>query len=384
MLPKDIFLYLIGNRGAIERIAGFRIAWVVGAILVLTAGIARNYDHLDLLREPEAFYGPFLASIISTEFIYWWVGAGLKLKRAGDHRPQRTSFLGFVWLTAPCAWVYAIPVEHCTDMLTATKWNVAFLAIVSFWRVAILTRVLAVLTEVRWTRCLLFVLAPASLEMAVGSWFKSLSLIGIMGGVRLSPHTEFLVSASDFTLQASIVVFLVCLGAILYGRGKAAVKPLMRPSLGGSTSVIGLALVALVGWMLLAIPMQQKVRNLHIFGSYVRKGDLTKAAEFASSRTRADFPVSYAMPPDPYGWGPKASEVLNEIPRNTPEWLRKEWRLNRLVASAGGLGHSNEWRMIARKHPDLNEAVLQYAAYLRGKPERTVEEDAWLVRFDAE
>lgn len=70
MRPADIPLFLIGNRGAIERLAATRHAWVTGAILVLTAGIARNYDHLDLLYQPEWFIGPFAASLVSIGFIF--------------------------------------------------------------------------------------------------------------------------------------------------------------------------------------------------------------------------------------------------------------------------------------------------------------------------
>src|SRR5687768_8310170 len=78
MRPSDLFLYLFGHRGAIERIAGSRRAWAVGALLVLTAGIARNYDHLYLPLQLEAFLGPFVASLFSTVFIFYWANGVLK------------------------------------------------------------------------------------------------------------------------------------------------------------------------------------------------------------------------------------------------------------------------------------------------------------------
>ncbi len=57
MRPSDLFLYLFGHRGAIGRIAGSRDSWAVGALLVITAGMARNYDHFYLPWQPEAFLG---------------------------------------------------------------------------------------------------------------------------------------------------------------------------------------------------------------------------------------------------------------------------------------------------------------------------------------
>jgi hypothetical protein len=190
MRVLDPLLFLAGHRGAIERIAATRHAWIVGAILVLSAGIARNYDHLDLLREPEWFIGPFAASLVSIIFIFLWICGPLKLGKVGGLGKQLGTFLTLAWMTAPCAWLYGIPAESMTDIVTATKWNIAFLAVVSLWRVAIMTRSVAVLTGVKAIRVLPLILAPAALEMMVGSFFKSLSLIGVMGGVRLPPHTE--------------------------------------------------------------------------------------------------------------------------------------------------------------------------------------------------
>jgi hypothetical protein len=129
MRPADLLLFLVGHRGAIERIAASRAALGIGALLVLTAGIARNYDHLDLLRAPEWFLAPFLVSMFSGTIVFasaYWL---LALGAVGKVAPQYLTFLSLFWLTAPCAWLYAIPVESSTDLLTATRFNVGFLAI---------------------------------------------------------------------------------------------------------------------------------------------------------------------------------------------------------------------------------------------------------------
>ena len=332
MSPADLFRYLAGDRASIERIAASRWAWLVGAILVVTAGIARNYDHLYFLREVEWFAGPFAASVFSTVFIFIWANVVLRFGRHGSRWKQLLTFLTLFWLTSPCAWLYAIPVESWTDLLTATKWNVAFLAVVSIWRVGLITRALSVLTGVYWLRCLAAVLAPAALEMMVGSYFKSLSLVGIMGGVRLPPHTEFLVDATDFTATASFWVFLFVLIATPFVKsGQRAERPILRPAEPMTSSVWKYALVILVAWWLAVFPMQIKTRNLYVFRNLVNSQRYREAAAFASELTRNDFPSSQFIPPNPYGFGHKVHELYDQIPSNTPPWLREEWRKNELI-----------------------------------------------------
>lgn len=329
MSPADLFRYLAGNRASIERIAASRWAWLIGAILVLTAGIARNYDHLYLLKEVEWFTGPFGASLFSTVFIYWWINAVVRQNRHGNRAKQQLTFLTLFWLTSPCAWLYAIPVESWTDLLTATKWNVTFLAVVSIWRVALITRAVSVLTGVYWLRCLGAVLAPAALEMMVGSYFKSLSLVGIMGGVRLPPHTAFLVDASDFTATASLWIFLFVLIATPFVKsGQRAEQPLLRPAIALESSVWKCALLLLSAWVLVVIPMQMKTRNLYRFRELIEQQRFDEVARLASGLTRNDFPRSQFIPPDPYKRSSNDHPLFLQAPKDTPPWLRLEWEQN--------------------------------------------------------
>jgi hypothetical protein len=57
------FAYLAGRRQAILEIATDRSALGVGTLLVLSAGLARNYDRASLLHEPWRLLGPFVASL---------------------------------------------------------------------------------------------------------------------------------------------------------------------------------------------------------------------------------------------------------------------------------------------------------------------------------
>lgn len=382
MRPSDIFLYLIGNRAAIHRIAATPWAWLVGAVLVLTAGLARNYDHLDLLRQPSWYIGPFAASIFSTLFIFLWVTGGLKLgKHKGSGRNLLT-FLNLFWLTAPCAWIYGIPVELFTDILTATKWNIAFLAIVSIWRVALIIRAVSILTESPWPRVTLLILTPAAFEMMVGSFFKGRSIVGIMGGVRLPPEDALLIQATNFTSMASFWTFVICLVAILVIRG-ASKKPLHRDSSGFPKSSMILACTTLLIWILIAIPFQPVIQNRHHLEELIRQEKYEVAIEFASSKQRSDFPKIHYLAPDPtiyrYNY---PLEPLEKLPADAPEWLREEWTNNAIVAYTSSMYVLEEQiDHLKTHHPEIFAALRDYQATLESKSELTWQESSWLSRF---
>ena len=382
MRAADPFLYLLGHRGAIERIAATRHAWMVGAILVLSAGIARNYDHLDLLREPEWFIGPFVASAVSVVFIYLCIAGRLKLDAVGNYHTQWGTFLTLAWLTAPCAWLYGIPVESMTDIITATKWNIAFLAIVSLWRVALMTRAVAVLTGVRTTRALVLVLAPAAFEMMVGSVFGSRSLVQIMGGVRLPPHTELLHQSGQFAVEASFWVFLLSVWLCWRIKG-VALTPLDRPGTGKlPRPAIALALASLAAWALAALPFHGNIVNRDRLKQLVNSKKFPEAVAFASSKTRADFPPDHYLPPAPDGWS-FPLDLLDALPADAPGWLREEWMGNAVEAFVLKRGiRSDIWEELLESHPAVAAGVKARAEELRSRPERSWDERNWLRHFD--
>ncbi len=381
MKPSDLVLYLFGHRGAIERVAAARHGWLIGAILVITAGIARNYDHLDLLRQPEWFIGPFAASLVSICFIFLWISGPLKLRSAGSHRRQAGTFLVLAWLTAPCAWLYGIPAETMTDILTATKWNVAFLAIVSLWRVAIIVRAVSVLAEVSWLRVLPLVLAPAALEAALGSFFQGISLVGIMGGVRLPPETELLVAAARFTNSVSIWLFAACVIAGFLIKGIAR-SPLFRPTRSEPKSLIPATLAALLAWLVPAAAMHPAMANRHQLQTLIDCRDYVAVVAFASGKTRGDFPRHHYLPPEPARWFPP--KLLDALPENAPGWLREQWVENAIESLKMSDSHQREeWQETFRRYPEIPQAIARHAAELRGRSDRLDREETyWLRHYD--
>lgn len=378
----DPLLFLAGHRGAIERIAATHRAWMIGAILVLSAGIARNYDHLDLLREPEWFIGPFVASAVSVVFIFLCIAGRLKLDAVGNYHRQWGTFLTLAWMTAPCAWLYGIPVESMTDITTATKWNIAFLGIVSLWRVVLMTRAVAVLTGVTSRRALALILAPAAFEMMVGSVFKSMSLVQIMGGVRLPPHTKLLQEASHFATEASFWVFVVAVIACWRIKG-VAVTPLDRTSTAvAPRSAFMLAVASVAAWALAALPFHGEIVNRDRLEHLVDERKFSEAVAFASSKTRADFPRHYDVPPDPHR-GRFPFGLLDAMTPATPGWLREEWTENAYLAYSSNFSFNPEsWERFCKSHPSLADRIRAHARQLRADPSRDSDERDWLMFYE--
>lgn len=205
--------FLFGSQDAARKLARWRWTLLLGLILVASAGIARRYDVEGGLSGGWWFLGPLLVSLFSASLIYCLsVLPLLKFDKRIDARPGRSFliFLGLFWLTAPCAWLYALPVEKWTDTpLVAAQINVALLAVVASWRVWIIARACQAVTGQGSLRCLLAVLWPAALELALVSYaasFLNHSLAASMGGVReVPPEDVFMLAVYDLSTVGGLL-----------------------------------------------------------------------------------------------------------------------------------------------------------------------------------
>src|SRR5262249_47045734 len=94
------------------------------------------------------------------------------------------SFLALFWMTAPLAWLYAIPYERFLSEGAATKANLWTLGLVAVWRVALMVRVVQVLTGRRVISSLFLVMAFADAVALVAELMMPAPVLAIMGGVR--------------------------------------------------------------------------------------------------------------------------------------------------------------------------------------------------------
>jgi hypothetical protein len=252
------------------------------------------------------------------------------------------------------------------------------------WRVALVIRAVAIVWEAPWLRVSLLVIAPAALEMMVGSTFKGRSLVGIMGGVRLPPHDELLLDATTFTAIASFWIFLATFIAMFFIRGSAKM-PLHRQGSAFPKSALIPAIAAVLVWAGIAIPFQPQIQNRHRLAELIRQGDHEAAIAFASSKRREDFPAIHYLAPDPthyiYNY---PLEPLEKLPRDAPAWLREEWTNNAIEAHKSPFVINDPERLahLRDNHPGIFSALREYESHLRSKPSLNSDESRWLSRFE--
>jgi hypothetical protein len=178
--------YLLGNGEAILRIAASRNAVWLGLLFVISAGFAREYDGEYLLAEPWHLALPFVASL-GTSFLLFsllWLLARGRSRAGVSFFAGYRSFLGLYWLTAPLAWLYAIPVERFLDPVAAAEANLWLLGIVSAWRVFLMIRVAIALFGASVFGAVASVLLFADVVALVLIYFTPMPVVSFMGGVH--------------------------------------------------------------------------------------------------------------------------------------------------------------------------------------------------------
>jgi hypothetical protein len=190
--------YLVGDERAIRTLAASSWALPVGFLFVLSAALAREYDGQDLLHEPRHLLLPFGASIITSLVLFTFAFG----------QPRRyLAFLALFWLTAPLAWLYAVPYERFLTAADAVRANLWTLGLVSAWRVALMVRILVALLGYTTWAALWMVLAVADGVALVGALSLPFSLMDTMAGIR---PTE-----AD-AVQGSVAVTVMAFGGILF------------------------------------------------------------------------------------------------------------------------------------------------------------------------
>lgn len=149
---RDVQNTLLFRREALSiTYSGRHLAF--GCLATLVAGAGRHWDN----PRAEVFQNlgfVSLSVIIGLSLVLWLMTWPLG--------PDNWSFrrvLTFCSLTAPLAWLYAVPVERWMPLSSAQAINVWFLAVVALWRVALWWRFLDVSARlssgVRLVACLL-------------------------------------------------------------------------------------------------------------------------------------------------------------------------------------------------------------------------------------
>ena len=191
----------------------YRNAFLIFAIAASwLAGVGRYWDH------PSAYWWQYagLGSVVYVgilTIVLWLITLPL--------RPKNWGFLTvfvFVGLTAPPAWLYAIPVEKFMSVEKAATLNMWFLLFVAAWRVAlygVFLRRAAQLTGMAWFAALFLPLV--AIVAALTALNLEDAVFQIMGGIDREPTVAdksygavvVLTFFSVFTAPIFLVLYLV-------------------------------------------------------------------------------------------------------------------------------------------------------------------------------
>lgn len=331
--------YLMGDRAAILEIASSRHALWVGLLFVLSAGFAREYDGEDLLSEPWHLFIPLGASLVASFVLYFMLRASCEetfLDFRAYFFSDYASFLGLFWMTAPLAWLYAIPYERFCEPRLAIDLNLGTLGLVALWRMALMIRVACVCAAMRPLGATAAVMTFGSGAFGLASLFLSLPMLSIMGGLRAFDEKTNLQRAVEGGLGChSLLLFTFCgiAAAVLTATGKKgwSVPPTQRqlPGIG----LVGLACLSLLVWIPLLPRMQPEQQRRRQVEKAIDQGRYADAVEMLAHTPREAFPPCWMPPPrvvSEHFLPRSAEQVLGMLEasaqRELPEWVGEHYR----------------------------------------------------------
>ena len=275
------------------------------------------------------------ASLVTATLLYgvlWLVLHGWKT--FPNEWPTYRAFLALYWLTAPLAWIYAIPVERFLDPLTATQANLWFLAIVAVWRVLLITRVVSVVFNASVFRVFFPVMLFAVAVMNVAIQILPLPIISLMGGVRMSPSDQTIMFVSLAIMFLSFyslwILIPASLGLLFTPRDVERIPPLGRSEQPIERSAWGLAF-GLIAFGLVLLPFTQPEQQRRWQAEHLlTSGQVEAGLNYMARYQAADFPPHWDPPPR-IGWrgdkGPPMGEVMTQLfQQERPEWITKTYR----------------------------------------------------------
>ena len=306
--PATLLRFLVGDREAILRLAGCRRTLWLGAVLVLAAGLAREYDQEDLLRAPWYLAIPFGASTVVAFLVL------LVTRQWGEGRPfwrEFSRFLGLFWMTAPIGLLYGIPYERFlspTDAMNANLWT---LAVVAAWRVLLMARVTSVFTGRGLVASFFLIMPIADGLAALGLMYMPVPLMSFMGGIPVTPAEHQLSSihflALTFTTFSWLVWLLFGVGAYQMHTGR---PPALQSTDASPRPALWAAAIACVAIWLVFLPATQRAQRLRTtVERQLYAGDYAGALTELSRHQPADYPPHWSPPPL-IGWPTARPDLL--------------------------------------------------------------------------
>lgn len=190
--------FLLGSRPAILALASRRDTFWLGLALIISAGFVREYSRSDLFLNPWLVGLPFAATIGLSMVLFPVVEIVARQRGApGRHYWTRYRvFVSLLWMTAPLAWVFIVPVERMMSPDHAAIINLWFLGIIMVWRLLLVARILAVLfvphaNEIMFTGTFLAVMLVVDTMYLCN--FRGDRLVMMVGNDSVTPIAAFIV-----------------------------------------------------------------------------------------------------------------------------------------------------------------------------------------------
>ncbi|MBY0261270.1 MAG: hypothetical protein K2Q20_02950 [Phycisphaerales bacterium] len=350
------------RRAMLDAAAGWRVSLLIGALLVLSAGLARNYDGEDLRHEPFWLLGPFVASIITSLLLfglYKIIAAGKGLTLAWRRYP---GFLGLYWLTAPLAWLYGVPYETFLSPVDAIHANAVTLCVVALWRVLLMARLGQVLLGGQfWTGVVVDLCFGISV-ITLASIFGPRPVLDVMGGLRLSAVERAQSELAMLTTMLGLLAALVLLPAALIAArrmrlpglnaegGIAGVDGPSPTPRGRPWGVAAIAVLSVLAWLPALAVEQPKQRVARRVDGLVEAGDFGAAVALLSGLRRSELPASWHAPVGPPGQARDVlidgmREAFNDADPASTAWVRRMYvdRTGERLWCKGYVSSSGSW-----------------------------------------
>ena len=325
------FALLVGHRRSILRVTSGRGGLLLGALLVLSAAVAREYDAVSLWHEPADLFAPFAASLLLATFLLLIIQAARHLVPQSvltwwsDYR----TFLTGYWMTAPLAWLYAIPIETMTSEINAVHFNLTLLSIVSLWRVFLFSWIVAVCFQLPFWVALVWISLPSAVIAFFGLLNASLQLVGIMGGLQLTEaervvrdYQSHVLSILLFGSPTLLFAWIASIPWLKRRRLPAQQERVPKPNTAGTfwcVPIFALA-VGAVGLNQFEPPLYRAARVDRL----LLAGDIDTAVGLMRLHGPRDFPPRWNPPPRlrKQSQRPDLESLVAELKeQNAPQWI---------------------------------------------------------------
>jgi hypothetical protein len=344
---RTIAEFLFFRREAILQVAASASARWLGLVFVISAGFAREYDGEYLIAEPWHLVLPLAASIVGCLALTLLVQIVAWCRSVRNVSPFAVflAILSVYWMTAPMAWLYAIPFERFLSPGSATQANLVLLGVVSVWRFSLMIRSISVLFGATMLASIFPVMVFCLAMGFAALWFIPTPIFVVMGGIRLTESEKLILG-----LKLWLIVVGVCaapVGIIGYLVVCACKSPwtwnlVQEPNQKhrASLGAICVAILSIVVWVPFLPSTQSEQRLRWQAEKLLQAGSYNELSELTHQHEEHDFPPHWDPPPR-IAYGEKKPELVSTCiaiqNANCAEWFWKRY-LEKLENNGWSLG----------------------------------------------